>query len=153
MNVNRDTVDGRAALRLERRLSHSIERVWRAVSEPAELERWFVVTVPWGPQEGEEFEAMGTTGRVTEVSPPRRLAWTYGVEAYSFELTPDGDGCVLVFTHVLNPEMGPDWRFAAGWDTYFDRLEAHLGGGHLTEEDAHADVQARMDRYREAFQA
>ena len=58
-----------------------------------------------------------------------------------------------MFTHVFDPEMGPDWQHAAGWDTYFDRLEAHLGGGHLSEEDAHADVQARMDHYREAFEA
>ena len=37
-----ETIDGRPALRFERRLAHSVERVWRAVTEPAELERWFV---------------------------------------------------------------------------------------------------------------
>jgi hypothetical protein len=87
------------------------------------------------------------------VEPPRRLAWTYGIEAFSFELTPDGDGCLLVFTHVRNPEMGPDWQFAAGWDIYFDRLEVHLGGGFVSEEDAHAGVQEREAHYRKAFQA
>lgn len=153
MTVSRDTIDGRAALRLERRLSHSVERVWRAVSEPAELAQWFVVPVAWGPEEGEEFESMGATGRITIVDAPRRLAWTWGVESYSFDLTPDGDGCLLVFTHVLNPEMGPDWQFAAGWETYFDRLEAHLGGGFLSEEDAHAGIEALMARYRAAFEA
>jgi uncharacterized protein YndB with AHSA1/START domain len=153
MTVSRESVEGRAALRLERRLGHSVERVWRAVSEPAELRQWFVATVAWIPEEGEEFEAMGVAGRVTEVSPPRRLAWSWGIESYAFELAPDGDGCRLVFTHVFNPEMGPDWQHAAGWDTYFDRLEAHLGGGFLSEEDAHVGVQAKMDRYRESFQA
>jgi uncharacterized protein YndB with AHSA1/START domain len=152
MSVTRRTVDGQAALRIERRFAHSVERVWQAVSEPAEMERWFVGPVAWIPEQGEEFEAMGATARVHAVDPPRRLAWSWGVESYSFELTPDGDGCLLVFTHVLNPEMGPDWQFAAGWETYFDRLEAHLGGGFLSEEDAHADIDARMDHYREAFQ-
>ena len=59
------TVDGRPALRFERRLAHPVDRVWRAVSEPAELERWFVATVPWTPRAGERFEAYGQTGRIT----------------------------------------------------------------------------------------
>ncbi len=36
------SIDNRPALRFERRLDHSVERVWRAVTEPAELDRWFV---------------------------------------------------------------------------------------------------------------
>ncbi len=34
MNGTLQTIDGRPALRFERRLDHSIERVWRAVTEP-----------------------------------------------------------------------------------------------------------------------
>jgi uncharacterized protein YndB with AHSA1/START domain len=143
------TVDGRPALVFERRLDHPIERVWRAVTEPAELARWFVVTeVPWTPAAGEEFEAAGETGRITALEPPRLLAWTWGSERYSFELTPEGDGCVLVFTHVYNPELGPGWQHAAGWETYLNRLDAHLAGGFLAEEDAHAGIQDLMSRYR-----
>jgi uncharacterized protein YndB with AHSA1/START domain len=41
MDGTLETIDGRPALRFERRLAHSVERVWRAVSEPAELARWF----------------------------------------------------------------------------------------------------------------
>jgi uncharacterized protein YndB with AHSA1/START domain len=146
-------VDGRPALRFERRLDHPIERVWRAVSEPAELSRWFVSEVPWLPEAGEEFEAAGEAGRITALEPPRLLAWTWGVERYSFELTADGDGCVLVFTHVFNPELGPSWQHAAGWETYFNRLEAHLAGGHLSEADAHEGIDDRMAQYRAAFGA
>jgi uncharacterized protein YndB with AHSA1/START domain len=40
MTVTQQTVDGRPALRLERRLDHSVERVWRAVTAPAELARY-----------------------------------------------------------------------------------------------------------------
>lgn len=36
-----ETIDGRPVLRFERVPPHSVDRVWRAVSEPAELERWF----------------------------------------------------------------------------------------------------------------
>ena len=58
---------GRPALRFERELAHSVERVWRAVSEPAELERWFPAAADWTPAAGETFEAGGATGEVTDV--------------------------------------------------------------------------------------
>lgn len=151
MTVEQHVVNGRPALRLTRRLPHSIERVWRAVSEPAELERWFVAVVPWEPRVGETFEAGGDAGEVTEVSPPHVLAWRWAAEEYRIELSADGDGCVLVFTHVFTPAYGPDWQHAAGWDAYFDRLEALLDGGYLSEQDAHAGMEERKERYRQAF--
>ena len=149
-----ETIDGRPALRFERRLAHPIERVWRAVSEPDELAGWFVAPVAWIPEQGETFEAAGDTGKVTVVDPPRTLAWEWGAERYRFELSAaDDDTTTLVFTHVFSGALGPDWQHAAGWETYFDRLEVHLDGGHLSEEDAHADIDARMADYKKAFAA
>ncbi|MFL5846460.1 MAG: SRPBCC domain-containing protein [Solirubrobacteraceae bacterium] len=125
-------------IRIERRLSHPIERVWRAVTEPAEMARWFVVEdIPWTPREGEEFEAGGQPGRITELRPPHRFAWEWSVESYAFELAVDGDGTLLVFTHVFNPEHGPQEQHERGWGIYLARLDAHLDGGFLSEEDAH----------------
>ena len=60
---------------------------------------------------------------------------------------------MLVFTHVFNPEHGPDWQHAAGWEIYFDRLDAHLAGGFLSEEDAHEGIDELLARYRAAFSA
>lgn len=153
MSASQLTIDGRPALRMERRLGHSVQRVWRAVTEPAELARWFVAEAPWTPVEGETFEAAGETGRITVLDPPRLIAWTWGVERYSFETQPDGDGCVLVFVHVFDPRLGPGWQHAAGWETYLDRLDAHLAGGFLSEEEAHAGVEDLMARYRASFEA
>ncbi len=133
------TVDGRPALRFERHLPHPVERVWRAVSAPAELERWFVATVAWTPRAGEELDVYGQRLRVTECAPPHALAWEWGEEAYRFALTPAGPGaCVLVFTHVFTAALGPAEQHAAGWRTYLRRLEVHLDGRFLSEEDAHA---------------
>jgi uncharacterized protein YndB with AHSA1/START domain len=151
MTASQQTVDGRPALRFERRLEHSIDRVWRAVTEPDELRQWFVSEVPWTPVAGEVFEAGGETGRITALDPPHLIAWTWGMERYSFELAPQGDGCRLVFTHVFNPDLGPDWQHAAGWETYLNRLDAHLAGGFLSELDAHANIDELLERYRSRF--
>jgi len=125
-------------IRIERHFDNPIERVWRAVTEPDEMARWFVVRPPWKPELGETFEAFGQRGEITVCDPPHVLAWTYGVERYRFELEPDGAGCRLVFTHVFNPDLGPQEQHERGWRAYFARLDADLAGGYLSEEDAHA---------------
>jgi uncharacterized protein YndB with AHSA1/START domain len=145
------TIDGRAALRFERRLSHPIERVWRAVSEPAELARWFVVPVAWTPALGETFEGEGQAGRITELEAPHVLAWSWGDEGYRFELAPDGDGCRLSFTHIFDARYGPAAQHAAGWEAYLDRLDAHVNGRQLTAEQAHAPIGELHEQYAARF--
>jgi uncharacterized protein YndB with AHSA1/START domain len=150
MNASLETVEGRPALRFERRLEYPVERVWRAVSEPAELERWFVDSVEWKPEAGETFEAGGQSGEITELDPPHLIAWTFGGDGFRFELSPDGDGCLLVFTHVFDDRrLGA--QHAAGWEAYLKRLDVHLAGGFLSEEDAHEGVPEMQRRYAESF--
>lgn len=129
--------EGRSSIRIERTLRFSSERVWRALTVPAEVERWFVSSVPWTPAAGETFDVMETELRITEVDPPRRLAWEWGTERYRYELEPDEQGCRLVFVHELGHEMGPPEQFAAGWDIYLGRLHAHLHDAFVDELEAH----------------
>lgn len=144
------TIDGRPALRFERVLAYPVERVWRAVSDPAELERWFPAAVAWTPAPGEALEAYGMTGEITEVEPLRRLAWTFNGEKYSFDLAADGESCRLTFTHVFD-DRALGAQTAAGWETYFSRLELHLDGGHLSEQDAHDGFEEIHEHYAERF--
>jgi uncharacterized protein YndB with AHSA1/START domain len=58
-----ETIDGRPALRFDRTLPHSVERVWRAISEPTELQRWFPAAAEWTPATGETFEATAGLAR------------------------------------------------------------------------------------------
>lgn len=145
------TIDGRPALRFERLLPHPVERVWRAVSVPAELERWFPAAADWTPATGEVFEAGGMRGEVTEAEPPHRLAWTFAGDHYAFDLSEHDDGCLLVFTHVFDDRTLAA-QTAAGWDAYLARLEPHLVGRHLSEEDAHESWEDVHERYAECFQ-
>lgn len=145
------TIDGRPALRIERRLAHSIERVWRAVTEPAELAQWFVAPVSWTPALGETFQEHGASGEITALEAPTLLRWSWGEERYAFELAADGDGTRLVFTHVFDPRYGPAAQHAAGWETYLDRLVALLDGGALSEEDAHGSIGELHEIYAARF--
>jgi uncharacterized protein YndB with AHSA1/START domain len=150
MNATLETVDNRPALRFERHLGYPVDRVWRAVSDPAELARWFVDAVEWKPELGETFEAGGQSGEITQLDPPRLIEWVFGGDLFRFELSPEGDDCLLVFTHVFD-ERALGAQHAAGWEAYFKRLDAHLAGDFLSEEDAHEGVSEIHERYAERF--
>jgi uncharacterized protein YndB with AHSA1/START domain len=150
MNASLETVDDRPALRIERRLNHSVERVWRAVTEPEELACWFLAPVQWKPGLGEVFEGGGQRGEITELAAPWLIGWVCGDELFRFELTPEGDGCLLVFTHVFGDRtLGA--QHAAGWEIYLNRLDAHLAGGFLSEEAAHGAFPPLHERYAQRF--
>ena len=72
-----EMLDDRVCLRFELKVDHTVESVWRAVSEPDELRQWFPGAVGWTPEAGETFEARGALLEVTEVDAPNHLAWTY----------------------------------------------------------------------------
>ena len=154
-NIGRDgaleTIDGRPALRFVRELPHSIERVWRAVSTPAELEQWFPAAVDWRPEAGEKLEAYGMTGEVTQVQAPHTLAWSFNADLYRFELTGDEGSCRLMFLHVFADPGTPAAQTAAGWHTYMDRLEHLLVGTVVSEKEAHAGWGEIHEHYAEVF--
>jgi uncharacterized protein YndB with AHSA1/START domain len=150
MDGTLEMIDGRPALRFERRLAHPVDRVWRAITEPDELEAWFVARPEWTPAEGETFNAMEQDGEITDVEPPNLLAWNWGGELFRFELSAAGDGCLLVFTHVFDGrEFGA--QHATGWEVHFARLDALLDGRALSEEEAMEDWAALHERYAERF--
>ncbi|RNL84838.1 SRPBCC domain-containing protein [Halostreptopolyspora alba] len=144
-----ETIDGRPALRFERWLAYPIGRVWRAVSVPAELERFFPGAADWTPAKGETIEIGGAIVEVTEVEAPHRLAWTFAGQPQSFELVEAEGGCRLVFTHVIDDL--PAAQTATGWQIYLSRLEPHLAGGYLSEEEAHEPWKDIHEHYAERF--
>jgi uncharacterized protein YndB with AHSA1/START domain len=66
-------------------------------------------------------------GTVTEVDPPRALAYSWGPDDLRFELRPSSDGCVLIFTHTFTDTEGiKAARDGAGWHVCLDNLAARL---------------------------
>ncbi|MFG1998175.1 SRPBCC family protein [Spirillospora sp. NPDC048911] len=154
------TINGEPTLRFERRLKHPPEKVWRAVSDPAEMAAWFPAKVeaelrPGAPMRftfPEEAVVDGTwDGEVLEVDPPRVFMFRWNADVLRFELLPDGDGCLLVFTQTIGGgivgKLGAG-RTAAGWDTCLDELAGRLDGRTVTPR---SDLVTPMAHYIEAF--
>ena len=155
MSVKLEEGEGRPVLRFERRLAHPPEKVWRALTESGQISRWFPADIEGEFEVGatlrfpfREDEGPTTQGEVLEVEPPRTLAYTWGGEVLRFELRPDGDGCLLVFTHEFEDRPGAP-KFAAGWHVCLDGLEALLDGGERAT--SQEDWQGLYDAYAADF--
>ena len=113
---------GRPRVRVERRYPHPIATVWRAVTSPEHLGAWFPSPVEIDLSVGGamRFSAFAgdaaATGTVETLDPPRLLAFRWGSDRLTFELTPDGDGTVFALTHAFDDRAGAP-SFATGWET------------------------------------
>jgi uncharacterized protein YndB with AHSA1/START domain len=131
---------------LVRELRHSPERVWQALTEPAQLHEW-------APFDADRSLATpGATVKLTTVGAPsapvsdttvkradapKVLEYAWGGQDIRWELEPSGGGTRLTLWHNI------DRRFvsmgAAGWHICFDVLDHLLGGapiGRLVAGDA-----------------
>jgi hypothetical protein len=81
-----------------RRTAHPVERVWAALTDPAEL-----------------------TGAAAPAGDDRR-------SARRAQLRPDGDGTLLAFSSTLELPAGYRTMVLAGWHWHLDALAGFLGG-------------------------
>ena len=149
------TIDDRPLLRFERRLAHPPEKVWRALTDPAEMRHWFPATVETEMKIGapirfhfEDQDLDDSEGEIVELDPPKVFAFLWDKDLLRWELVPDGDGCKLFFTHTFGGsdiwgDMVAAARHAAGWDGCLDLFSARLDG--RTEESS-------MDRWFERYE-
>lgn len=151
--------EGRAVLRMERRLPHPPDKVWRALTEPKEFSQWF----PF-PATGVDLRAGGTIQLdmgfdpnvpgdpltelvITEVEPPRVLECSWDGDLLRWELQPETDGCLLVFIHTFDDRAGAA-SFASGWETAIDAIDMVLAGKPVSDTPPSAE---RHDSYVDAL--
>lgn len=144
----------RHRLRIERSYPHPVAKVWRAITDPAELSGWFPARVETAQAVGATMtftfpgESPTSDGTITELDPPRVFAFDWGGELLRWELTPDGPGATrVVFTHVFD-DRARAGSFAAGWDACFGGLAQVLDGSPVTEPPPY---QPRHESYVELF--
>jgi uncharacterized protein YndB with AHSA1/START domain len=120
--------DGMSVLRYRRRLAHSQQKVWRALTEDAHLAEWFPTTIEGKRVAGaplhysfRENEAEPFDGEMLAFDAPNLMELRWADDVLRFELTPDGSGCVLDL-RVTFPEYAKAARDAAGWHVCLEQL-------------------------------
>ncbi|MFZ0121376.1 MAG: SRPBCC domain-containing protein [Pseudonocardiaceae bacterium] len=112
--------DGRVTCRYERLLHHSIEVVWKAITDPEEIERWMGSRPEIDLRAGGHYISYHqardrVVDRIERVEVPRLFAHTFWVHVnptalVTWELVPTEPGCRLALTHSLGTD---DVRTAA----------------------------------------
>jgi uncharacterized protein YndB with AHSA1/START domain len=158
-----EQIDGSPVVRFERTFPHTTADLWDAITDPDRLARWFPTTV-----EFEELRAGAPitfrftdhpiepmSGSFREVSPPRRLSFTWGDDVLTFELSErdEGAACRLSLSVVLD-SADKAARDSAGWDDCLDML-ARVVSGETPERPLEPESwRARYDEYkRQGFPA
>jgi uncharacterized protein YndB with AHSA1/START domain len=142
------------ALRYERRLSHPVETVWEALTEPDRIGEWLAaaeqlelreggrIALRWQnvPDDSGEWEAEGVEfddvdpsaparGTITKLDPAHVIEYeTDRMGLMRWELREDPAGCVLTFTNVVELPDRYREQTLAGWHIHLDHLEDALAG-------------------------
>lgn len=121
---------------MERRFAHPIEKVWRAMSEPALLEQW-LLKGDFKPVVGHTFEFRGEPtphwdgiipSEILAVEAPTRLSYRWYQFVVDLTLAP-AEGGTLV--RMEQSEFGPDMAAAYagakyGWNGFLGALDTLL---------------------------
>jgi uncharacterized protein YndB with AHSA1/START domain len=117
-------------LRYERRLAHPQAKVWRAITEDADLEAWFPTTIEGTRRAGAPLrfsfrhgEAEPFDGQMLAFVPPSLMEFRWADDVLRFEVDPEGSGsgCILRLTVTFH-EYGKAARDAAGWHVCLEQL-------------------------------
>jgi len=159
--------DGRPTLVFRRQLRHTPAKVWRALTDDADLAAWFPTTIEGERATGAalrfEFRAEdeyaaglpGFGGTMIACDEPHHLELTWGEHVLRFDLEagPHDGGSTLTLTVRLE-ELGVAARDAAGWHVSLDNLANRLDGVASVAPDAWKPVNADYnDRFGPAASA
>lgn len=141
------------AVRFERHYPFPVERVWRAVTDPAELRAWFpspevtfearvggTITLA-----GDPYQAEAMTGRVLAWDPPHVFGFEWGGDQLFLTVTADGEGSRLELLDVLDEKTRAALH-AAGWTMCLAGLDRALTGA----SDAAPEFRPLLEEYRAA---
>lgn len=128
-----DKPDGYQVI-FERRYAHKIQKVWNAITDPAQLSYWFT-DIEMDFREGgkivfrfRDADSTASEGNIVKIQAPHVFSWTWEDELAVWELEEDENEFTrLKFTYS---KISADYavRVSAGFHSLLDRLEDRLAG-------------------------
>jgi uncharacterized protein YndB with AHSA1/START domain len=125
-----------APFTIEQLYNAPVQKVWKALTDKAQMKEWYFDVSGFKPEVGFEFQFEGGTPersythlcKVTEMIKEKKLSYTWSYKGYpglstvTFELFPEGSKTRLKLTHAgietFPIETNPDFaksNFEAGW--------------------------------------
>jgi uncharacterized protein YndB with AHSA1/START domain len=121
-----------------RTFPHPIERVWKAIVDPAEIGQWFDPPTKWDLREGGSYRFDDDmSGPILAYEPPRLIRFQdttkNGPDAwFQFELETVEGGTRMRFSQHTTPGVAHDQQPPHAWDTCW--YPGLLGGWHVAFE-------------------
>jgi len=126
----------------ERTYPHSLQKVWRALTDRELLSRWLMET-DFVPEPGAPFQmwcqdGKGGTDRylckIVEYEPPRRMVWSWvldgrqnsGATHVEFALKEVSGATRLTVRHSGDRDLDTIEAFKGGWPVKLDQLEVAM---------------------------
>ncbi|MFI5140259.1 MAG: SRPBCC domain-containing protein [Sphingobacteriales bacterium] len=130
-------------LTLQKLLNHPIQKVWAAISEPKQMEKWWMVRSDFKAEPGYNYDLKSDggqlTGTVLEVDPPHKLVYTFLSPKHHMEaettviwtLEEQGNATLLTLVHKdfdkLRESRQSVWEgVSKGWPKHLASLEEVL---------------------------
>ena len=140
----------------KRRSPHAPERLWRALTDPDEIEAWMGYPAKIDLRVGGDWYVDFSQtndgdlgGVIVAIESGRRLVYVWGLSVVEWTVEPAGDGCAYTLVqNGLTPGDGETaGGYAAGWHGFLEQLDMHFEGKHITYEESVAIVRELMPRY------
>lgn len=121
---------------VERHLRHSPEKVWKALTDPAQLSHWAPFDSDRSLDQAGATVSLNTVGtpvpmvsetKILRAEAPTTLEYAWGGNQMRWELEPENGGTKLTLWH--NIDRGFIAMGAAGWHVCFDVMD-HMLDGH-----------------------
>jgi uncharacterized protein YndB with AHSA1/START domain len=123
-------------------INASSDKIWKALTDPQEMNKWYFDIPEFIPEEGKEFSFIGGTEekkyvhlcRILKVVFHRELSYNWRYEGYpgnsvvTFEIFPEGKTCRVSILHKgldTFPSDNPDFaekNFKEGWEHILEEL-------------------------------
>ena len=143
-------------VRYDRTSKHSEERLWRAITDPAEVTAWMQypakIDLRVGGKYVVDFAKTNSgvlDGVIVAIEPERLLRYAWGTSIVEWTIGPSGSGCKHTFLQAGLPDRGPgEEGLVAGWHAWFDDLDRYLDGSPLPALSERGAWRALGERYK-----